>query len=233
MGIPIFKENTDHTVYKNDKDLVVPSITTVLKVISKPELIHWANWLGYKRKSVKSELEMAGYIGDMTHKLIETYTTTGDCSFDILDKRGPVERLSVKYAFSSFLQFYVKERLNIEILDTEFQLAGEKCGGTSDLLANYKHKLTLGDYKTSKAFYPSMFLQLAGYDTLMRELRDVKVDQYMIVLLDKKTGNTATVKMCDDKEEMKQYRECFKRLVDFYHDWYYINQTYWGKELID
>jgi hypothetical protein len=61
----------------------------------------------------------------------------------------------------------------------------------------------------------------------------LKVDQYMIILLDKRSGKPATMKVCDDKDEMEFYRKCFKRLYDFYQDWYYINQTYWGKELIN
>jgi len=230
--IPIFSEPSNHTTYRNTSGVVVPSVTSIIHMINKPELVHWANSLGFKRKSVSKELDVSAYIGDITHKLVEIYTTTGKYSYDIIDRKGPVERLGIKNAFLSFLQMYKTEHPHIEIHDTEVQLAGEKFGGTTDLLAKYHGKFTIGDYKTSKGFYPTMFLQIAGYDLLLRELGLFKAEQYVVFLLDKRDGRPAKIKICDDKDQMQLYRKCFKTLVDFYYDWYMINQRYWGKDLL-
>jgi hypothetical protein len=232
MGKPMFTELRDHTVYKNTSGEIVPSITTILSIINKPELIHWANWLGFNKKSVKSQLDIAGTIGTHTHALIEEYTVHNRYAIDPVEALNPVERICVKNAFASFLQFYNKVKHDWVFEQTEMQMSGKRYGGTLDALTRFKGKRTIGDYKTSKAFYPSMFLQIAGYDLLLWETYGIEVEQYMVVLLDKKSGREAQVKICDDPDEMTMYRKCFKELVDFYHSWYYINQSYWNIDLI-
>lgn len=230
---PIFKEPKDHTVYRNDEEMVVPSVTTILKIINKEELLYWANSLGYKRISVRSELESHAYIGSCAHYAIDEYFKTGRIDLDsIIDERRITENICVKNAFISFSKYFIENRKDFEIIENEKSISGKKFGGTLDLLAKYKkNKLILCDFKTSKDFYISMFLQLAAYDLLLKETEKMKIDGYMVILLDKKNGNKAKIKLIDDKEEMKFYRECFKKLVDFYYDYYYINQKYWGKEL--
>lgn len=233
MTTPIFKQLEDHHVYKNSKNEVVPSVTTILKIINKDELLYWANSLGYKRISVKTELECHAYIGSVVHNTIDEYFKTGKIRFDsFIDKNRIAENLCARKAFLSFTQFYMENRKDFKIISNERSLSGEKFGGTMDLLAEYKDFLTICDFKTSSNFYLSMFLQMAAYDLLLRENDDIKVKGYMVILLDKKTGKPAKIKLVDDKDEMKSYRECFTKLVDFYYDYYYLNQKYWGKELI-
>ena len=70
-----YKESLDHTTYYNSKGDVVPSVTTVLKVIAKESLIYWANSLGWKRKSVKRELDESSKVGTYVHLYIEAYIT--------------------------------------------------------------------------------------------------------------------------------------------------------------
>lgn len=231
--VPIFKEPDDHTVYKNEEGVVVPSVTTILQVINKQELIYWANSLGYKRISVKNELESHAYIGDTTHKAIDRYFKTGEINLDsLMNKNRITENICVRNAFVSFSKFFLEVKKDFEIIENEKPVSGKKFGGTLDLLSKYNKKLFLCDFKTSSNFYLTMFLQLAAYDLLLREVYGKKVDGYMIILLDKKKGTKAKSKIVDDKDEMKAYRECFKKLVDFYYDYYFLNQKYWGKELI-
>lgn len=226
--VPLFKENPTHTTYINNKDIIVPSVTTILHSINKEELVYWANSLGWHRKSVKTELGMAANIGTHAHSLIDTFINTGHYDLDNLDVT-PVEDICIRNAFISFLKFYAKEKNRFDIQWTEKKLSGKRFGGTLDLLTNYNGKLTLGDYKTSKEFYVSMFLQLAGYDILLRELYDKKVEQYMVIKLDKANGQPAMIKIIDNKDEMAHYRMCFKKLLLFYYDYTAINQIYWSK----
>lgn len=225
--VPIFQENTNHTTYVNKDGIIVPSTTTILKMINKEELLYWANSLGFKRKSVKNELEISAYIGSTVHHMIEEYTTIGTYDFNDITRSGIVEKIAIKNAFISFLKFYIKEKNNLKYVMTEKQLSGKRHGGTLDALVEYDGLLTLTDYKTSKAFYPTMILQLGAYDILLREILNIKVDQYMVLLLDKKEGNIAKTKIVNDKEEMKEYRIAFKKLSLFYRDWIALNQVYW------
>jgi hypothetical protein len=231
--IPVFKEMKDHHVYRNSDGNVVPSVTTILKIINREELLGWANFLGFKRINVKHELECHAYIGTVTHNTIDEYFKTGKVKFEsFIDPKRIAENLCARKAFLSFTQFFMENRKDFKIIQNERSLSGEKFGGTLDLLAEYKDYLTICDFKTSKDFYLSMFLQMAAYDLLVREKDDIKVKGYMVILLDKKTGKPARIKLVDDKDEMKAYRECFMKLVDFYYDYYLLNQKYWGKELI-
>lgn len=232
MSVPIFAELQNHQVYRNTEGAVVPSITTILSIINKPELVGWANWLGFKKRTVKSELDSSALIGTFAHNLIEEYTRSHTYSFEHMRHTPPAESICVKNAFASFLQFYNTVRDEWVFEERELQMSGEKFGGTLDNLTTFYGKRTIGDYKTSKAFYPSMFLQIAGYDLLLRETRDIKAEQYMVILLDKRNARQASVKICDDKDEMRMYRKAFKELVEFYYSWYHINQAYWGKDII-
>jgi len=232
-SVPIFKQLKDHHVYKNPDGDIVPSVTTILKIINKEELLGWANFLGFKRIDVKKELECHAYIGSVAHNTIDEYFKTGKVKLDsFMDKNRIAENICARKAFLSFSQFWMENRKDFEIISNERSLSGEKFGGTLDLLANYKDYLTICDFKTSSTFYLSMFLQMAAYDLLLRENDDTKIKGYMVILLDKKNGKPARIKLIDDKDEMKAYRDCFKKAVDFYYDYYYLNQKYWGKELI-
>ena len=232
MNTPLFKEVEDHITYKNKSNKIIPSVTTILKIINKKELLYWANILGIKGKYVQKELESSAYIGTVTHKLIEAYVSK-NILYDIDTMRigNLAERICIKRAFASFLKYYIRERNNIEVINTELSLSGERYGGTIDLLDKYNKKITITDYKTSSSFYPAMFLQLAGYDLLLRETKKIKTEQYKIILLNKKNGDIAKIKICNDKKEMTTYRDCFKKLVEFYYDWFYINQAYWNRDI--
>jgi hypothetical protein len=231
--LPIFKQLEDHHAYKNQDGAVVPSVTTILKVISKEELMGWANFLGFKRIDVKTELECHAYIGTVVHNTIDEFLKTGKVKFEsFINPNRIAENICAKKAFMSFTQYWMEHRKDFDIIANERSLSGQRFGGTLDLLADYKGYVTICDFKTSSNFYLNMFLQMAAYDLLLRELDDVKVKGYMVIRLDKKTGKPAKVKLVDDKDEMKAYRDCFTKLVDFYYDFYYLNQKYWGKELI-
>ena len=53
------KFNENHTNYINSKNEYVPSVTTILKVLAKDDvLMIWANNLGWRKKSYKQELEV-------------------------------------------------------------------------------------------------------------------------------------------------------------------------------
>lgn len=226
--LPIFKESKDHTTYINSKGIIVPSVTSILKLINKEELLYWANSLGFRRIKVESELSKSAIIGTTAHGIIEKFTTTGVLDMTQLLNLDNELQLPTKKAIASFSKFYMKERANIKILFTEKILNGCKFGGTLDLLCEYNGKLTLADYKTSKSFYSSMFLQMGGYDILLKELLGIKVDQYMVILLDKKSGNEARTKMVIDCDEMKMYRLTFRKLLSFYLNYVAISQQLWN-----
>lgn len=225
---PIFQPSVDHTTYRNSKGLVIPSSTTLLKLLSKDELVPWANWLGFKKIDVKTEVESHAYVGKIAHALIEEYLLHGTIGQGFYEHNNRLREFqAIKNSFMSFIKFFVPEAPKFKIIRNEFSISGDKFGGTLDLLCEYNGKLTLADFKTSKSFYMSMFMQMGSYDLLLRETEGIEVEQYMIIRLDKKTGKPAKVMICDDSEHMQLYRDCFNSLVELYYQYHFIQQKLW------
>jgi hypothetical protein len=61
--------------------------------------------------------------------------------------------------------------------------------GTCDVIADIDGAVTIADIKTSSGIYPEMFMQIAAYTNALEEMRpEIKIQKWMIVRLDKKTG---------------------------------------------
>ena len=78
------------------------------------------------------------------------------------------------------------------------------------------------DFKTSKNFYSSMFLQLAAY-TYMLELKDFEVEQVCILLVNDKMCKHRIIR----REELDLYIDTFLQLSDLFYNIYEINKD-WG-----
>ena len=66
------KYYSDHAAYFNDKNEEVPSVTTILKILNKPSLCKWANYLGFKRENVDKVLELKTKKGTAVHELLNS-----------------------------------------------------------------------------------------------------------------------------------------------------------------
>ena len=113
------KENKDHTTYYNSKGEVIPSVTTVLKVIAKDSLINWANSLGWKRLSVSKELNDASEIGTIAHNYIEALIMEDNITKHEISKEinWMPERLSDKVynSIESFEKWWDENKYDFEI----------------------------------------------------------------------------------------------------------------------
>ena len=83
------KFNAEHINYKNSKDELVPSVTTILKVLAKDDvLMIWANNLGWRRKSYKDELDKSSIIGTTAHAFCEYMMTKDEELLSQIKKKG-------------------------------------------------------------------------------------------------------------------------------------------------
>lgn len=161
-----FKNNSVHTQYKTKDGIRVPGVTTVLGVLAKPALIHWAWDLGVQGIDYRKYRDATATVGTLAHALIahELGAEKPDLtaySAEIIDK-----------AENAILSFYEWQKDNkIEPLLIEQPLVSEqyRFGGTIDCLAMLNGKLTLLDLKTGKAIYDEMYYQLAAYRQLLLE----------------------------------------------------------------
>ena len=63
---------SDHAAYYNDNYEEVPSVTTILKLLNKPSLCKWANYLGFKRENIDKVLELSAEKGTAVHAVLNS-----------------------------------------------------------------------------------------------------------------------------------------------------------------
>lgn len=161
-----FKGTKAHTRYKLQDGTVVPGVTSVLGMLAKPALIHWAWKLGMEGVDYKKFRDKAADIGTLAHYLIqcELSSETPDLSQyspEMLDK-----------AENCLISWWEWKRAHtFDTILVEEKLVSEtyRFGGTIDCLCAMDGQLTLLDFKTGKGIYDSMLVQLSAYAKLLEE----------------------------------------------------------------
>lgn len=228
-----YEPSEGHTTYYNKKGEVVPSVTTVLKVISKDSLIYWANSLGWKRLSVTKELDDSATIGTCVHNYIEAYITNDDigkmqCKIEI--ECLPEElKYQVLNSIESFILWWKDNKQDFEVIECEKEMSCDDFGGTADLIAIYKQKKkVILDFKTSKSFYFTMFLQLAAYAYMYKFKHGKWPDDVAILRMDKKRGTKAELLWLSDlpNGDLNFYYISYKRALELYKNIHILEQDW-------
>ena len=134
-----------------------PSVTEILKVINKPDLVEW-----FKRQdfgTILEESEKAVNIGDIVHDVIHKLLKGERVELKI----KPEYVSSVKNCINAFMEW--KKQKGLEVVETERLVVHKKYfyAGTFDCLARVDGGLVLLDWKTSGSIYKEYFVQLAAY----------------------------------------------------------------------
>lgn len=155
-----------HTIYKNKDGKRIPGVTTILGVMDKPALKHWANKIGLEGIEMSKYVDDLAVIGTLAHLIIEKYIKDEKMCYDDYTAN------QIKAAENSVLKFFVwLEGKDFKLLGSEMRLVSEKhqYGGTVDIYAKVNNIKTLIDIKTCKAIYPEQFTQVSGYKSLLEE----------------------------------------------------------------
>jgi hypothetical protein len=81
--------------------------------------------------------------------------------------------------------------------------------GTADIFAEIDGQVTIADIKTSSGIYPEMFMQIAAYTNALEEMDPgVQIQQWMIVRLDKKTGQLEVGRMARQHIYIDAFLRC-------------------------
>ncbi len=155
-----------HTQYKLKDGTKVPGVTTVLGVLAKPALIHWAWKLGMEGIDYKKYRDKAANIGTLAH-LMAQCSLTGEKPD--LEGFSPEE---IDRAENSLLSFYEWQRgHDIQVLLGEQSLVSETYGfgGTCDIYGILDGLYTLVDLKTGSGIYKEYYYQLSAYRQLLVE----------------------------------------------------------------
>jgi hypothetical protein len=158
-----------HIQYKLADGTVVPSVTTVLKVLGQSEaMTHWAWELGTQGLDYREVRDSAARVGIIVHRLIASHLKGETPDYQPLAYL-PDEADRAEKCFLKYLAWEKENPLTPVIIETPFVSEEFRFGGTPDLLAEIDGKFILLDFKTSGGIYDSYFVQLAAYRQLLSE----------------------------------------------------------------
>ena len=208
---------SDHNAYYYGEEEVA-SVTTILKVLNKPTLVKWANSLGFRRQSVDDVLEESSVIGTYVHTLLYAHLMKKDLLW--CGQKHVSKSLLVPY-IKNFREW--KENNEIEPIFMEKKFSCDKFGGTVDFYGIINGKKTILDFKTSKSFQMTMFLQLSAYKYML-ELENYEVEQVAIMRVN---VDRIHIKIMT-AEEVEKYFKLFNSLVDTFYNNYELEKE-WKK----
>lgn len=173
----------DSRFYITDDGGYVPSVTTILEAYPKGAAYY--NWLKEAGKDADEIRDEAGRRGSIVHKLTEDYDTGKEVN--LVNPNGSIDyKLNEWAMFERYVEFrrrfqFVTDCIELNIISKELGYAG-----TIDRIININGERILLDIKTSNAIYPSYWLQLAAYRSLLYDAK-IEVDKVAVLWLNAKT----------------------------------------------
>ena len=194
-----------HSTYYDKYGNEVPSVTTILKIVNKPELIGWAHFMGTRHISIESILEKSSYFGNSMHDYLECYFTGG---YYIPIFSELLNEEDYKKATNNF-RWFIKDK-TFKCILSEASRSNNTFGGTLDYYGEFNGKKMLIDFKTSKDVYPTYLLQLGGYYELIKN--EVEIEGAGILIVNARQCRMKEITL----DKLKRYGEMFNMLANFY-----------------
>ena len=182
MGEFTFNEKT-HRYYMDGKQMT--GTTTVLQVISKPQLIKWSadTTVDYiKEHADKKEFDAYLVSSSMLEEARTEWTKKRDTSADLGKEIHAEIEQYIKCKISGLDWFTDKPQVqhfidwankhNVEFIASEEQVYSESLfvAGTYDFSCIIDGRKYMGDVKTGNALYPEYFYQCAAYRMMAEEM---------------------------------------------------------------
>ena len=209
----------DHTKYYNSKGEQVPSVTSVLKLYNK-DLDGWANYMGLRGIRLASYLKEKAELGTYVHSLMEQYFSP-DLIMDVHPNTSFITQSDFVELKSRFRYIEVMLlSMGFESYKTEYQMHGEKYGGTADIIFHNPktHQYILLDLKTSKSLYATMYMQLMAYCQLLLELYGVTISKVAIILITRDMDDPDFLKFYDTNSLFCQRQlQIFNQILNIYY----------------
>ena len=190
--------------YKTPNGKILPSVTTVLSLLSEDGINAWRRRVG--EAQADKIMEYASVTGTEMHSIIEDYLNN---KIDEVEKNPRALKLFEQLKPSL-------NRIN-NIIAQEVPLFSEGIGvaGRVDCIAEFDGKLSVIDFKSSrkkkqKSWILKYFLQATCYALMFEELTKKKIDQ--IVILISADDETVDVYI----EDKNNYVEKLKMVVEDY-----------------
>ena len=111
-------------MYANADGVMVPSVTHIINIKSKPALVSMANAIGkYQNWDIKEFMGKKALLGTQVHKLIELFLKNELEGYEVQEQYpGFVKQSMIR--FNNFKKWF--EMLEPELIESELQLAGNE-----------------------------------------------------------------------------------------------------------
>jgi genome maintenance exonuclease 1 len=204
------RKNVDgKRVYETPSGKHYPSVTTITSQLSKDAIVAWRKRVG--NEAANKITTKATRRGTSVHQLCEDY-----CLNELMEEKVMPSNKEMFLSIKKELDANVDNIRSVEgFLYSDFlQTAGQV-----DLIAEYKGKLSIIDFKTSKkrkpeAWCEGYFIQESAYAFMFEERTGIRVPQLVTIIgVDDELEPHVFVKNCAERNEyllkFQKLRESF------------------------
>jgi genome maintenance exonuclease 1 len=188
-----------------------PSVTTVLGIISKQEIIEWRKRVGEEEANKISR--QAATRGTAVHKLCEDYL---DNKEDYAKRHMPANI----HTFNT-LKPILNQKINNIWFQEVFLYSDElQTAGQVDCIGEFEGELAVIDFKTSRRVKSAddilnYFMQVSFYANAFKERTGIAIRKGVILIaVDDSEPQTFIIDTNDYVEHFKAVRETYKRLYE-------------------
>lgn len=200
-------DGKDARLYQTSSGRAYPSVTSVLSIIGKREIMEWRERVGEEEANRISG--RAARRGTAVHSLCESY---------LLNEKtepGPFDLETFKS-----LKPLLDRIDNIHCLETQLFSDYLQVAGTVDCVAEFDGKMSIIDFKTSRRVKSrdeihGYFMQTAAYAVMFEELTKIPVGRLVILMaVDDESPLVFIEKRNDWIQQFIQVREDYSKLMN-------------------
>lgn len=167
-------DSTSGRVYQTPSGQAYPSVTSILGLIGKAEILEWRKRVGEEEANRVSA--RAARRGTAIHTLCENYLLNKEVN------PGPFDLET----FNSIKPFLNRIN-NVHCLETQLFSHHLQVAGTVDCIAEFDGRMSIIDFKTSKRIKSrddihGYFMQTSAYAVMFEELTGIPVDRLVIIM---------------------------------------------------
>ncbi len=238
----------------------LPSVTSIISVISKPALVSWAAKV--EREMVldvsadlyldapPEKMSKVAWMTTMQSRLGKAKASQKELAkaseigtqahaliewtllSELVSAPGPMPKISAKagYAFAAWEKW--RSSVNLKPLLVEQVVWSKTLGyaGTLDLLAEVNGVLTIEDNKTGKAIYSEAELQIAAYAHAFEEMGHGRPTQGLIVRLPKNEGDPDFETRVIERPRLDELFKVFLNVLEVWK-WHDVGEAaYWERQ---
>lgn len=193
--------------YQTPSGKSYPSVTTVVGMLAKAEIMAWRKRVGEEEANRIST--RAAKRGTSVHSLCESYLLNEEVKPGLFDLE----------LFNS-IKPLLNDINNIHCLETKLYSDYLQVAGTVDCIAEFRGRMSVIDFKTSRRLKSredihGYFLQTSAYAVMFEELTGIAVDRLVIIMgIDDDQPLLFTEKRDDWIGQFIQLREDYSKLHD-------------------